>query len=128
MLLVNKTIMADSEADVCYFAISNIPASFRSATLRNYFSQFIESGGFHCFHYRHRPEVLREAEEGPRRTADEPTESPLEGERSGDSTASETTAAAGEGNLTFLNIQVLQSIKHIHESVQNVRDSIQKKT
>ncbi|KAK2844357.1 hypothetical protein Q5P01_011016 [Channa striata] len=46
---------------VVYFAISNIPASFRSADLRNYFSQFIESGGFHCFHYRHRPEVLRDS-------------------------------------------------------------------
>ncbi|XP_029360772.1 G patch domain-containing protein 3 isoform X2 [Echeneis naucrates] len=53
--------MAASEGVIpVYFAISNIPASFRSADLRNYFSQFIESGGFHCFHYRHRPEVLRE--------------------------------------------------------------------
>ncbi|KAM9353350.1 G patch domain-containing protein 3 [Symphorus nematophorus] len=56
--------MADHE-DVApvYFAISNIPVAFRSADLRNYFSQFIESGGFQCFHYRHRPEILREAEE-----------------------------------------------------------------
>ncbi|XP_013873287.1 G patch domain-containing protein 3 [Austrofundulus limnaeus] len=45
-----------------YLAISNIPVVFRSADLRNYFSQFIESGGFRCFHYRHRPEVLRESE------------------------------------------------------------------
>ncbi|XP_026149523.1 G patch domain-containing protein 3 [Mastacembelus armatus] len=52
---------AETEASV-YFAISNIPVAFRSADLRNYFSQFIESGGFHCFHYRHRPEVLRESE------------------------------------------------------------------
>ncbi|XP_019946755.2 G patch domain-containing protein 3 [Paralichthys olivaceus] len=58
--------MADSESSApVYFAVSNIPAAFRSADLRNYFSQFIESGGFHCFHYRHRPEVLREnTEEG----------------------------------------------------------------
>lgn len=64
-----KTIMAEAE-DVppVYFAISNIPVAFRSADLRNYFSQFIESGGFHCFHYRHRPEVLREPE-GPENTA-----------------------------------------------------------
>ncbi|XP_076869431.1 G patch domain-containing protein 3 [Brachyhypopomus gauderio] len=48
--------MADSVEGV-YFVVSNIPASFRSADLRNYFSQFIESGGFLCFHYRHRPEV-----------------------------------------------------------------------
>ncbi|XP_022609237.1 G patch domain-containing protein 3 [Seriola dumerili] len=55
--------MADSEGlTPVYFAISNIPVAFRSADLRNYFSQFIESGGFQCFHYRHRPEVLRESE------------------------------------------------------------------
>ncbi|KAM9722974.1 G patch domain-containing protein 3 [Menidia menidia] len=53
--------MADSEASCAvYVAISNIPAIFRSADLRNYFSQFIESDGFQCFHYRHRPEVLRD--------------------------------------------------------------------
>ncbi|XP_007559661.1 G patch domain-containing protein 3 [Poecilia formosa] len=55
--------MADCEAErLVYLAISNIPVAFHSADLRNYFSQFIESGGFHCFHYRHRPEVLREPE------------------------------------------------------------------
>ncbi|KAM4579584.1 G patch domain-containing protein 3 [Odontesthes bonariensis] len=54
--------MADCEANLAvYLAISNIPVAFRSANLRNYFSQFIESGGFQCFHYRHRPEVLRES-------------------------------------------------------------------
>lgn len=40
-----------------FFVVNNIPVKFRSADLRNYFSQFIESGGFLCFHYRHRPEV-----------------------------------------------------------------------
>nr|XP_020504635.1 G patch domain-containing protein 3 [Labrus bergylta] len=55
--------MADSDAVApVYFAIRNIPAAFRSADLRNYFSQYIESGGFQCFHYRHRPEVLRESD------------------------------------------------------------------
>uniref|UniRef100_A0A3B5MPY6 G-patch domain-containing protein n=1 Tax=Xiphophorus couchianus TaxID=32473 RepID=A0A3B5MPY6_9TELE len=54
--------MADCEAaPLVYLAISNIPVAFHSADLRNYFSQFIESGGFHCFHYRHRPEVLRDS-------------------------------------------------------------------
>ncbi|XP_056618611.1 G patch domain-containing protein 3 [Triplophysa dalaica] len=48
--------MAESEAAV-YFVVNNIPVGLRSADLRNYFSQFIESKGFHCFHYRHRPEV-----------------------------------------------------------------------
>nr|XP_033495908.1 G patch domain-containing protein 3 [Epinephelus lanceolatus] len=60
--------MADSEAlGPVYLAVSNIPVAFRSADLRNYFSQFIESGGFQCFHFRHRPEVLRESE-GPENT------------------------------------------------------------
>ncbi|XP_076016711.1 G patch domain-containing protein 3 [Genypterus blacodes] len=55
--------MADSEPlSSLYFAISNIPPTFRSADLRNYFSQFIESGAFHCFHYRHRPEVRKESD------------------------------------------------------------------
>lgn len=55
--------MADSQdLSSVYFAVNNIPVAFRSADLRNYFSQFIESGGFQCFHYRHRPEVLRESE------------------------------------------------------------------
>lgn len=59
--------MADSDqvdsAAAVYFAVSNIPATFRSADLRNYFSQFIESGGFVCFHYRHRPEIIRGGKE-----------------------------------------------------------------
>ncbi|XP_048882104.1 G patch domain-containing protein 3 [Brienomyrus brachyistius] len=55
-------VMADS-CDIVYFAVSNIPATFRSADLRNYFSQFIEDKGFVCFHYRHRPEILRDTAE-----------------------------------------------------------------
>ncbi|NXC40905.1 GPTC3 protein, partial [Penelope pileata] len=39
-----------------YCLISGIPAALRSAQLRAYFSQFLEAGGFLCFHYRHRPE------------------------------------------------------------------------
>lgn len=58
--------MADSTSPAVYVVVSNIPAAFRSADLRNYFSQFIEGGGFLCFHYRHRPEVLKGSEiEGP---------------------------------------------------------------
>lgn len=48
---------SEGEEDGVYFVVNNIPVKFRSADLRNYFSQFIESGGFLCFHYRHRPEV-----------------------------------------------------------------------
>ncbi|NWV53437.1 GPTC3 protein, partial [Daphoenositta chrysoptera] len=39
-----------------YCLVSGIPAPLRSAQLRAYFSQFLEAGGFLCFHYRHRPE------------------------------------------------------------------------
>ncbi|NXU86636.1 GPTC3 protein, partial [Xiphorhynchus elegans] len=39
-----------------YCLVSGIPAALRSAHLRAYFSQFLEPGGFLCFHYRHRPE------------------------------------------------------------------------
>ncbi|XP_071325971.1 G patch domain-containing protein 3 [Trachinotus anak] len=68
--------MADSEGVTpVYFAISNIPVAFRSADLRNYFSQFIESCGFQCFHYRHRPEVLRESA-GPENTVCGDSEEP----------------------------------------------------
>ncbi|XP_033113500.1 G patch domain-containing protein 3-like [Anneissia japonica] len=42
-----------------YCVVSNIPCSFHSADLRNYFSQFIEGGNFDCFHFRHRPEQRR---------------------------------------------------------------------
>ncbi|XP_033837485.1 G patch domain-containing protein 3 [Periophthalmus magnuspinnatus] len=58
--------MADAEfVPPVYFAICNIPPVFRSADLRNYFSQFIESGGFKCCHFRHRPEVLKDTEKLP---------------------------------------------------------------
>jgi len=40
------------------FIIGNIPLEFHSADLRSYFSQFTEKGGFQCFHYRHRPQVI----------------------------------------------------------------------
>jgi len=46
-----------------YALIANIPAFYHSADLRNYFSQFIEQGGFDCFHFRHRPEIIRSYEE-----------------------------------------------------------------
>ncbi|XP_053376234.1 G patch domain-containing protein 3-like [Mercenaria mercenaria] len=42
--------------EVSYTLINNIPADYHSCDLRNYFSQFIESKGFVCFHFRHRPE------------------------------------------------------------------------
>ena len=37
--------------------VRNIPGDYHSSDLRNFFSQFLESGGFDCFHFRHRPEI-----------------------------------------------------------------------
>ena len=39
--------------------VNNIPFCFRSADLRRFFSSFIESECFECFHFRHRPEHLK---------------------------------------------------------------------
>ncbi|KAL8582200.1 hypothetical protein ACOMHN_004119 [Nucella lapillus] len=39
-----------------YAVVNNIPPFYRSADLRRFFSQFVETGGFDCFHFRHRPE------------------------------------------------------------------------
>ncbi|XP_077006815.1 G patch domain-containing protein 3 [Tamandua tetradactyla] len=46
------------EEGAVYLVVSGIPPGLHSAQLRSYFSQFREqrSGGFLCFHYRHRPE------------------------------------------------------------------------
>ncbi|XP_062583065.1 G patch domain-containing protein 3-like [Saccostrea cucullata] len=45
------------ERDTVFVIINNIPRDYRSSDLRNFFSQFIETKGFKCFHFRHRPEV-----------------------------------------------------------------------
>lgn len=45
------------QEDFCHGIVGNIPVEFHSADLRSFFSQFIESNGFECFHFRHRPEV-----------------------------------------------------------------------
>lgn len=47
----------DRERNVSYVIVNNIPALYRSADLRNFFTEFIETSGFDCFHFRHRPEV-----------------------------------------------------------------------
>uniref|UniRef100_A0A803JWA3 GPN-loop GTPase 2 n=1 Tax=Xenopus tropicalis TaxID=8364 RepID=A0A803JWA3_XENTR len=48
--------MTDPSGASVVFVVYGIPRSFRSAQLRHYFSQFTESDGFVCFHFRHRPE------------------------------------------------------------------------
>ncbi|GIY99125.1 g patch domain-containing protein 3 [Caerostris extrusa] len=42
-----------------YVIVNNIPKEFHSSHLRNFFSSFIETGGFVCFHFRHRPEIQK---------------------------------------------------------------------
>ncbi|XP_032900991.1 G patch domain-containing protein 3 [Amblyraja radiata] len=58
-------------AAACVYAVvRNIPREFRSADLRLFFSQFTESGGFSCFHYRHRPERRQQQHQGTGQGAD----------------------------------------------------------
>ena len=47
---------AVSKPSRVYGIIGNIPPQYHSRDLRNYFSQFVETNGFRCFHFRHRPE------------------------------------------------------------------------
>lgn len=54
---------AEQEKQICFAIINNIPSDYHSKDLRNYFSQFIESKGFVCFHFRHRPEAVTSTED-----------------------------------------------------------------
>ena len=47
------------EEGLSYVLVGNIPSKFHSVDLRSFFSQFIETEKFECFHFRHRPEVLK---------------------------------------------------------------------
>lgn len=51
--MAQTTAAEDTET---YAVINNIPSSYHSADLRKFFSQFVESEDFQCFHFRHRPE------------------------------------------------------------------------
>ncbi|XP_076369388.1 G patch domain-containing protein 3-like [Tachypleus tridentatus] len=42
-----------------YAVVNNIPSVYHSSDLRNFFSQFVETSGFECFHFRHRPEIQK---------------------------------------------------------------------
>ncbi|XP_013774775.1 G patch domain-containing protein 3-like [Limulus polyphemus] len=42
-----------------YAVVNNIPFVYHSSDLRNFFSQFVETNGFECFHFRHRPEIQK---------------------------------------------------------------------
>ncbi|CAE1312660.1 G patch domain-containing protein 3 [Acanthosepion pharaonis] len=51
-------------ATLLYAVVGNIPSRYHSSDLRNFFSRIIETDGFDCFHFRHRPEA-RETERNP---------------------------------------------------------------
>jgi len=46
----------------CFIIISNIPPGLHTSDLRRFFSNFVESEKFLCFHFRHRPEKTRKYE------------------------------------------------------------------
>ena len=55
--------MLEEEARKCSFVlVGNVPSVLRSADLRAFFSHVAEKRGFVCFHFRHRPEQLRQTE------------------------------------------------------------------
>ena len=50
--------------DDSHVLISNIPPALHTSDLRKFFSDFVETEKFKCFHYRHRPEKGRVSEGG----------------------------------------------------------------
>ncbi|XP_061452868.1 G patch domain-containing protein 3 [Rhineura floridana] len=57
-MAVSPSSPSSSEPGGRYCLVSCVPTQLRSTDLRSYFSQFVEAGGFLCFHYRHRPERI----------------------------------------------------------------------
>ena len=53
----------ENENSFSYVFVGNIPSKIHSVDLRSFFSQFIEAEKFQCFHFRHRPEVLKRQED-----------------------------------------------------------------
>ncbi|TPP61926.1 G patch domain-containing protein 3 [Fasciola gigantica] len=41
-----------------YIYLSNIPKAYHACNLRSFYSQYVESSAFVCFHFRHRPQVI----------------------------------------------------------------------
>ena len=48
----------ENEVEFSYALVRNIPYSYRSAQLRIFFSQLVETNCFECFHFKHRPEKI----------------------------------------------------------------------
>ena len=53
----------EQESPQSFILISNIPASLHTCDLRKFFSDFVETEKFSCFHYRHRPEKGKVSED-----------------------------------------------------------------
>ena len=66
-------------AEFCYVLVGNIPSKFHSVDLRSFFSQFIETEKFDCFHFRHRPEVLKRKINAENESHSETTDSFIKG-------------------------------------------------
>ena len=49
--------MADDQEVMVHLLIRNIPQDYHSSDLRRFFSEFVETNRFDCFHFRHRPEI-----------------------------------------------------------------------
>ncbi|TSK20080.1 G patch domain-containing protein 3 [Bagarius yarrelli] len=95
--------MAAESGEKVYFVVNNIPVKLRSADLRNYFSQFTESGGFSCFHYRHRREVKITAgnvENNPKHSEEKAEEVEEDGKRKTTGGTGGTGATGGTGGTS----------------------------
>lgn len=54
-----ESMMAIVNNNVVYALVGNIPSFYHASDLRNYFSRILEQRGFDCFHFRHRPEIVK---------------------------------------------------------------------
>ena len=52
-----------AETDNSFVLISNVPPSLHTCDIRKFFSDFVETEKFSCFHYRHRPEKGKVSED-----------------------------------------------------------------
>ncbi|KHJ90927.1 hypothetical protein OESDEN_09216 [Oesophagostomum dentatum] len=71
--MITITIKCNRTSDggeLYYCTIRNIPSAMKSKDLRLYFSDYVENGRFHCFHYRHRPEHQQKSVDVDKKTSE----------------------------------------------------------
>uniref|UniRef100_A0A914W9D6 G-patch domain-containing protein n=1 Tax=Plectus sambesii TaxID=2011161 RepID=A0A914W9D6_9BILA len=61
--LLHKKKRPDDEKYHVYAIVRNIPGWFHSKDLRRFFSGFVETARFDCFHFRHRPEIHQQQQQ-----------------------------------------------------------------